>query len=75
MYERLDAKWKAWCLARPKTLAIALFVFATVMLFVYLRVWGASELVMWIAAAVLLPVPFQILAMVRKGRRGKATES
>lgn len=74
MFERLDARWRAWCLARPRALAITLFVFATVMLFVYLRVWGASELAMWIVAAVLLPVPFQILAMARK-KHSKATES
>ena len=75
MFERLDARWRAWCLARPKALASALFILATVMLFVYFHVWGVSELAVWIAAAVLLPVPFQIWAMICDKKRRNETES
>ena len=69
MYKRLDAKWKALCLARPKTLAAVIFTFATVMLFVFLHISGYSKFAMWIFAAVLLPVPFEVWAMVRRNRR------
>ena len=69
MFRKLDARWKALCLARPKTLAAVIFTFATVMVFVYLHIWGYSEFAMWILAAVLLPVPFQVWAMTRQRRR------
>ena len=69
MFKRLDAKWKALCLARPKTLAAVFFTLATGMLFFYLHMlWGTFA--MWILAAVLLPVPFEVWAMVRRNRRG-----
>ena len=68
MFKKLYARVDALCRARPKTMAAIMVVFTTTALLVNPAVWNHPKFTAWIAAAVLLPAPFQVWAMVRQNR-------
>lgn len=69
MVKRLYAKIDALCRARPKTVAAVMVVFTTTALLANPAVWKYPQFAAWVAAAVLVPVPFEVWALVRRNRR------
>lgn len=68
MFKRLYVRVDALCKARPKTMWGGMVIFTTTAFLVNPGVWKYPEFTAWIAAAVLLPAPFQVWAMVRRNR-------
>lgn len=66
IYARLDAL----CRARPKTVALGMVLFTTAAFLFNPAVWKHPVFAAWIAAAVLLPVPIEVWALVRRKRSG-----
>ena len=73
MVKRLYAKLDALCRARPKTVGYGMAAFATACLLLNPGVGKYPELAAWVAVAVLAPVPFEVWARVRRGRRESAS--
>ncbi|MDE0040076.1 MAG: hypothetical protein OXU77_21340 [Gammaproteobacteria bacterium] len=74
MFKKLYDKVDALCKAHPKAMAWGMVVFVTVVFLVNPATWKWPAFTAWIAAAVLLPVPFQVWAMVRRKRRESQSE-
>ena len=70
----LYSRFATLCKARPKTMAATFVVFTTAAFIVNPAVWRDPVFAAWIAAVVLLPLPFEIAAMVRKERRRKTKQ-
>ena len=74
IYRTMDEKWKAVCRSRRKTVIAVLLLVPPVVLLVNPAVWAYPVFATWMAIALLVPLPFEIWALVRaRSRKDEAT--